>query len=903
MAALLESFVRHPGARVGDLQTLTESEQRELLREWNGGSAPRRDRGTVQTLFEDQARQTPDAVAAASNEQMLTYRELDGRASILAHRLARVGVSDESRVGTLLEDGFPLVIALLGVLKAGGACVPLDPGDSPEMLSSVFTKARLSAVVTEEKLRHHLNHLAGVDAMTICVDHTGDFTDCTSSKVSRGLNSETHRSVGSGRALACLIYTAGRSGEQKAVAIEHGNLVSHIESIRRAFIRNNSEMRVMTRSGMTKRMAVLDLLAPLVSGGQLVLCDDHAAALPNVDLFNTTPGALTQLIGTPSIPPTVATVVISSEPLTYSCARQMRGIPGTPTFMVMYGCAEVTGCATYGELEYREGEFPLGGPSANASVFVLDQHFGLAPLGAPGLMYVAGEGVARGYDGDAGMTASAFIPNPFSDRHGERMVGTADFSRFATSGQLEFLGRRQDIVKLGSRSVSLWRLRDFLEAWPPIEAAFVTMGRGHGQGELLFYYEAKPDAAPTEGEVRQHLKQIAGMADLEPRIIRLDRLPRTESGEIDDRLLPGPAGPRVRSSKIAPRDMIEYQLAAIWEDVLGIRAGVTDDFFELGGSSLLALRLAASIQLRMGRSLPINVLVENPTIEHIAALFRSQAASDWSPLVPLQVKGSRPPIFCFHAGDGYVAAYLKLAKRLGEEQPCYGLQARGLQEGQEPFRTVEEMARSYLNAIRAARVSPPYIFCGQSVGGIIAFEAAQQMMAEGEPVALLAMFDTHRLASNKAATYETLYNRHVDRFVHQYAGRLGLSREELDLVSTGDRLSHVVNLALSAGILPRGTTGQRIQQMIEFNVVTLRALYSYQLRPYSGRVVLFRAAESRAAEGDGAHELGWRDLCSGLFEAEETPGSHLNQILEPNVGVLAERLKVHLRRALSISGD
>jgi thioesterase domain-containing protein len=379
-------------------------------------------------------------------------------------------------------------------------------------------------------------------------------------------------------------------------------------------------------------------------------------------------------------------------------------------------------------------------------------------------------------------------------------------------------------------------------------------------------------------------------------------MPLTANGKLDREALP--AGPPERGSAarfVPPRSETERRLAGIWEGVLGIRpVGVTESFFDLGGHSLMAARLMARIGTAFGRELPLATLIEEPTIEALARRLESQASGrPWSPLVPIQPLGARPPLVCVHPGGGSVMGYHALARHLGSDQPVFGLEARGLDDGAEPLTTVEDMAEVYLAAVRGAVPEGPYVLAGHSFGGVVAFEMARRLLADGQRVALLAMIDVWRAPSDFEPS-----DRDRALFADGFAHDLGVSLDRVHIawdhfwsLPTGAQIEYALDVALTSRLLPPDVSLAQVRRYLKLHLTSVEAMRRYSPRPIGCPIVLFRAEEelSMTPRDPG---LGWAALATGGVDVQTVPGSHFTVLQEPHVLSLARGLRGRLDAAM-----
>jgi thioesterase domain-containing protein/acyl carrier protein len=381
--------------------------------------------------------------------------------------------------------------------------------------------------------------------------------------------------------------------------------------------------------------------------------------------------------------------------------------------------------------------------------------------------------------------------------------------------------------------------------------------------------------------------------------VALDALPLMPNGKVDRRALPMPdrARPELEKAFVAPRDDLELQLAQIWEEVLGVRpVGVRDNFFELGGHSLLAVRLFAIIEKRLGRKLPLTTVFQGATVEHLAGVLRQQAKpGPQSCLVTIKPDGSKRPLFLVHPAGGHVFPYIHLAQYLDPDQPCYGLQARGLEEGQEPHTRIEDMAAYYIEALQTVQPAGPYLLGGWSMGGVVAFEMAQQLHAQGQRVALLALLDG-RIPTADETFPEEDYEAVL--LVERYFGISFGPMESLAQLPKDEQLAFMLEQAKSAGLVPVELDVAEARRFVELLKSDLRATQHYALHPYPGRVTLFKASEELAGASPDP-TLGWSEWANAGVEVHLVPGNHANLVYEPHVEVLAEKLSACISGALS----
>jgi thioesterase domain-containing protein/aryl carrier-like protein len=421
-----------------------------------------------------------------------------------------------------------------------------------------------------------------------------------------------------------------------------------------------------------------------------------------------------------------------------------------------------------------------------------------------------------------------------------------------------------------------------------------------GNKRLVAYWVAQEGQAPEASELREYLKQKLPAHMMPSAFVKLEKVPLTPNGKVDRKALPAPEGVSASSAEsfAPPRDELEVQLCRLWERLLGVQpVGIRDNFFELGGHSLLAVRLMSSIRELTGRALSLAALFQAPTVEQQARLLR-QEAGPWSPLVRLEPgRDGRRPFFCVHPAGGNTLAYAELSRLLGPEQPFYGLQARGTEEGQQPLGSVEEMAALYLEAIRSVQPEGPYLLGGWSLGGTIAYELARQLRARGEQVALLVLLDTYapgvvpvvpKHGGDEAAGLRVVFARAA---AQTFGVELALGDEALARMGDDEVLDYLLEQGRRAGITLAEAGRPHLNALRRVFESNLRAVERYVPGSFPGQVVLLAASEARLAPPT----QGWASLTS--LEVEQVPGSHDSMLRLPHVQRLAERLRGHLERA------
>jgi natural product biosynthesis luciferase-like monooxygenase protein/amino acid adenylation domain-containing protein len=616
---LLEAIVDHPQQPVAALPLHSEADRWRLLVEWNDTARPLPD-ASLLTRFESRAARTPERLAVVCGEVRLTYAELNRRANQLARVLRKQGVGPEVLVGVCLERSVDMVTAMLAVWKAGAAFLVLDPDYPAARTGLILVDARTPLLLTRRALADGFG-AAGFAGKLICLE---EVHDCVGAE--DGSNLEQ---LATPENLAYVLYTSGSTGRPKGVAVEHRHLQNYVAAIcdRLDFKEGMSFALVSTPSADLGNTAIYPALC---GGGTLhVISRDlsmDAVGLARcmqeerIDCLKITPSHLAGLMAENRLDDLVPQqrLVFGGELLNADFVRQLRrSRPGTRIFN-HFGPTEATvGCCTFEVVAdaARTASIPIGRPIANTQIYVLDERLEVVPIGSTGELYIAGAGLARGYLHRADLTAERFVANPFGSP-GERMYRTGDLARWRADGELEFLGRVDHQVKVRGFRIELGEIEAALLSCRGVSQA-VALARADGGGELrlVIYVTASPERAPEVAELRLHLKQALPDYMLPSAYVILDEFPLTLNGKIDRKALPAPEGRASAVEYVAARNPTEEMLAAIWAEVLSLgRIGIHDNFFEMGGHSLLAMRIVSLVRNRMGLEMPLRLLFEAPTI-------------------------------------------------------------------------------------------------------------------------------------------------------------------------------------------------------------------------------------------------------------------------------------------------
>ena len=625
---LLAAFAVDPEQRVSRLPLLGEAEWRRVIMEWNDTAAPLAP-VPITRLVEVEAARAPEAIAVRFQERRLTYRDLNRSANRLARHLRTHGVGPDVLVGVFVERSLDMLVAVLAVMKAGGAYVPLDPAYPSDRLEFMLQDGRVGLVVTQEALRDRLAMPAEV--RTVCLDRDA-------AHIAREPEDDL-ASAPDATDLAYVIYTSGSTGRPKGVQIEHRSLVNVVSAFRHVVGAGPRDALVAVTT-LSFDIAGLELMLPLVTGGQVVIADRDSAADPaklmglfadvGATIVQATPATWRMLLEGGWQRAEGLRVLCGGEALPADLAARLVGT-GASVWNV-YGPTETTIWSTVHRVETEPGPIPIGRPIANTRLYVLDATGEPVPVGVAGELYIGGAGVARGYLDRPELTAEKFVADRFSPGAAARLYRTGDVVRYRADGVLEFLGRVDHQVKVRGFRIELGEIESVLAAHAAVAEAVVVAREDRPGDRYLAAYLRPNGAEPAVPELRAFLKERLPDYMVPSTFTTLGAFPLTPNGKVDRRRLPAPDERRAasRSAFLAPRDEIERAIAGVWRDVLRVdEVGVDDNFFDLGGHSLLLVQVQARLRTALAREVAIVEMFQYPTIRAMAThLARATAGAE-----------------------------------------------------------------------------------------------------------------------------------------------------------------------------------------------------------------------------------------------------------------------------------
>jgi aspartate racemase len=838
---------------------------------------------TISSLFHAQAQRTPDAIAAEYAGIGLTYRKLNFGADRFAYTLANRGVKRESIVGIGLQRSLELPIALFGVLKAGGVCMPLDPEYPAERLAYMMEDASAEVLITEPPLD---KRYPSTGAKVIPPNRD---LSCLTVAESAGLQSHAQPEDA-----AWIVYTSGSTGRPRGVVLTHAGMVNHhLAAIELYGITPND--RVLQFSSLSFDIAIEEMLPSWLAGATVVFRDPEMPLVPSefvrwierkkISVLDLPTAYWHELVHGLAkkrlhLPESLRLVIVGGEKASASALRSWSEISrGRVRWINTYGPSEATVIATSWEPrpgeELSERDLPIGRPILNTRIHLLDRNLKPVAPGAIGELYIGGAGVARGYLNRPVQTAEKFITDPFSAEPGAILYKTGDMACYRPDGNIEFHGRTDHQVKIRGFRVELGEIEAALEGHPAVREC-VAMVLGDEDKILAAWIVPAQSECPTAKELREFLANTLPDYMMPSVFHSVAAMPLTPNGKVDRRALTSQENLIAQDCKILTfGDEMENRIVAILERVLQVRPiGIHDGFFELGGNSLLAIRLMAAIDETFGRSLPLATLFHSSTAAQIAAIIREpKQLPIRESLVVVQPLGSEPPFFLVHGMGGHVLRFRDLVRHFAPGQPVFALQAQGL-SGEAPcLDRVEDMADRYVEEIRAVQREGPYYIGGYSFGGFVALEIARRLANLGEEVAYLALIDTF---AGKPATTSSLLKAFM-----------GLpAREKISYLSR--KIRKKIRRTLSGVALPAAVKAVR-QGCAD-------AERRYEPHVFEGKISLFLPSR-KSLRNSPAEDGGWGKYASDGVVTYEVPGDHGSIVDEPSAGELARLILSGIERA------
>ena len=858
----------------------------------------------LHTLFLRQVAGRPEQLAVITPKRALTYLETYQYACRIEQELLRCGVQPNDLVAVMMEKGWEQIAAVLGIHFAGAAYVPIDPELPAERQRLLLEHTSAKAALTQSSVRSRLNVPASVEVFE--VDQLKPADD--SAPVDRRRQKPQD--------LAYVIYTSGSTGVPKGVMIDHLGALNTVLDVNQRFHIGPND-RTLAVSRLSFDLSVYDIFGLLAAGGAIVMPApdlaydaNHWAELirkEKVTVWNTVPALLQLLVDQTGKPEllgdSLRVAMMSGDWIPLGLPDQVRRVLPKVNVISLGGATEASIWSILypiGKVDANWKSIPYGKAMLNQSFHVLGQDFAPSPTWVPGQLFIGGVGLAKGYLHDEQKTDSSFVINP---TNGERLYRTGDLGRYLPDGNIEFLGREDFQVKVQGYRIELGEIEARLQEYPGVDLCVAIVREDTpGEKRLAGYVVAKPGVTIDPEQVKEHLRKSLPEYMVPVSILSLSRFPLTPNGKVDRKALPAPT--RSTAAPTVSRDSLDLQLTKLWEKILNVRPiGLQDNFFDLGGNSLVAVRLFSEMRKLFDRSFPLSVLFQAPTVEKLADMIRKGGwAPQWTSLVPIQAGGSKPTFFCIHGGGGNVLIYRELSRQLGKDYPFYGLQARGLDESSDCLNTIEEMADAYLKELLELQPEGPYYLGGFCMGGQVAFEIAQRLVRDGQKVNLLFLMDTHIYNPMRALSDQTDQAADPSAAVNAHSPASVGSNSERRTKPAGGNLKLALRKQVERLRIAidqtfklhshRDVSGTREEYIARIND---RAYLAYAPGEYSGKITVCQAQRKLRFLRDPQN--GWGGVTPQGLELIELPADPGALFVKPCVEQLAEILREKLEQA------
>lgn len=842
---------------------------------------------TILDLFCQQVDKIPNDIAVVFKEQKLTYKELDILSNQLAHYLINEkNVIIGDLVAIMQSRSEMLIVCILGILKSGAAYVPIDPEYPQQRISYLQNDCNCKFTIDSKALENFLVSKENypVSAPNSIYLQPND--------------------------LAYIIYTSGSTGNPKGVMIEHHNLLNYLSDVIQYIDPNSPNSGCFAHFSLSFDGSITELFLPLISGKKLIITAGIGVEIfDDVNLFKYAPYDF--IVLTPSHVNLIVSVinketrsklsnhfVIGGEALYNYHINQFRSSGIDATIVNLYGPTEATvGCTTYElntfDIETSSESIPIGRPILNTQIFLLDENQQAIPETEIGEIYIAGNGVARGYFNREDLNSEKFLINPFDPK--TKMYRTGDLGRWLPEGNLLYCGRIDEQVKVNGHRIELGEIEAALITLPKIKLASVIISNHLDSGPCLVAYIQHKDSGNTHPNIREELSKIVPSFMIPNIFMWVDFFPLTTNGKIDKKNLPAPEFVRQDSETILkkPTTEIEKEIVKVWSEVLQIKEiGIDENFFEMGGTSIMAVKAVAEIEKITGTRLPLSVLFEYSTVEKFATLFNENSKIYSDCLVPLKANGSKVPLFMVHGGGLEVLYFANTSKHLDEEQPFYGLQGIGSKGFDDWYESIEDMAAHYIQAILKINPDGPYALAGYCVGGVVAFEMTRQLQEQGKEVSVTVLVDSY---AQDSYFYKTQKQKKLIRYYNKTRRRLTYLAEMLTSIEGfKKRFNAKKEYLLKQHFEENNPISEldalALERFTQATTMIKGILDKYHLGKQNIKVDLFNSKDYAALQLAPQH-LGWIKAARKGITIHEIPVSDFDMRIEPHSRILARMLQ------------
>ncbi|RYY27805.1 MAG: amino acid adenylation domain-containing protein, partial [Sphingobacteriaceae bacterium] len=843
--------------------------------------------GSVTDLISQNLKKYAVKTAISFYGQSITNGELLSKSNQLANFLVKKGIRKGDLIGVALDRSIEMVMTILAVMKSGAAYIPLDPTYPHERIHYMLQDSGAKLLLVNQKYKGQFLS----DAEEILLEDIAPELDFYSAENPELTISNTD--------LAYVLYTSGSTGRPKGVQIEHHNLINLLNSIQK-WPGISADDRMLALSTISFDIAGLELFLPLISGAEIVLADAKTAKdgyellrlikSAKISLIQATPATFRMLLEAGWTEKLPVRIFCCGEALQPQLAKKLTTL--CAGLWNMYGPTETTIYSTGKQIFDEDKQITIGRPIDNTQIYILDDHFNLLPDGEIGEIFIAGDGVGRGYLNQVGLTATRFPKDIINKAAGKKMYRTGDVGRILPTGEIEYLGRADHQVKIRGHRVELGEIEAQLSLQYQINQTVVVAQEDQYGNQQLVAYVVAPLVDESNSKTwinnwKTAIKEVLPPFMVPAHFIILAEFPLTPNNKIDRNALPKPQTVQANetaSDYIGPRTDVEKLVADIWCSVLGLSAiSMDDNFFEIGGHSLSAVQIMSRLEKETGKRLPLSSLFESSTIASLSLLLQMDGKSvTWDSLVPIRPKGSKTPLYIVHGAGLNVLLFNTLAQHMDIDQPIYGLQAKGLNGVDKPLDKLEAIAAHYVDEITRHNPNGPYALAGYSFGGTIAYEMAKQLQAMDKEVKVLALFDSY--ADQTPNAYPApirLLNKgwnYTCRIMYTFVlfAKSPVSTYRYKSIMFKRKITELIwKLNPVKAKEQVGFFGYAH----EIDKMNQKASENYYLTPYNGKIDLFRA-KIRTFYMDDPEYLGWKDFALKGVSIHDIPGEH-NYIFAP----------------------
>ena len=884
---LIKEFLHKPYQSIHALHLLSPQEYQQTIVDWNPTPLLSDiQHSSIPALFEQQVMKTPDRLALVFESQSLTYLELNNQANQFAHFLTKQGIKPENLVGLYIERSVEMIVSILAILKVGAAYVPLDPAYPIARIEYILKDCATSFIVTHTALSQNIDRFGHEKIKIIYLDGN---RECI------GQEPITNLSDIAADNLAYVIYTSGSTGNPKGTLIEHQNVTRLFKATESLFHFNEHDCWTLFHS-FNFDFSVWEIFGALFYGGKLIIVPSQIQKTledfyeliseQNVTVLNMTPGVFYKLITLDQRhlkKLALRYVIFGGEALSVKPLEAWFNTHGyeSPQLINMYGITETTVFVTnyfiHKNVANNLPYYAIGKPFTDRFVYVLDKYLKPLPINIVGELFVGG-GLARSYLNRDELTAQKFIADPLSKNNASRLYRSGDLVKWLTDGNLEYVGRMDDQIKIRGFRVELGEVQAKIEEHPDVKQAAVIVAENDISQKFIAAYVVKKDNSFLDAVVlRDYLVKLLPHYMVPATFIFLEEIPLTLNGKLDKNALPDPnKGARIQCEYLPPSSSAEITIVHIWSKALGFgRISINDNFFDLGGDSFSVLEVISLVHVEFDVDVSLQDFLQNPTVfglaERVTQLQREKNAFVLatqtnlesyflSCLIPLQPNGTKRPLFLIHPVGGTVFWYIPLVKYLDPDQPLYAIQDPGVEMDNIRFDSIEEMATFYLEAIRSIQPEGPYLLGGASGGAIISVEMVRQLEQTHEEAAFIALLDGWAPFPEKLQN-QAFFEANMRRQYHK-----------------------MHNKFLSKGI-------KRAESLLALQWQRSQLIANYQVPVLNHKLTLFKAMETADVfQSIEARLNHWENYSTQGVALHRVPGNHETIFEEPQVKVLAHQI-------------